>query len=74
MNEEKNLLAKQSHGSARCTFEVIIRTTQNATWQGHIHWTDTNQKQSFRSVLEMLTLMDEALVQTIGDVEPINWS
>jgi len=43
------------------TFVVDIKFRQNATWQGCIHWVDKNKKQTFRSALEMLRLMDEAM-------------
>ena len=46
---------------ARCTFEINVRFRQNATWQGQILWAEKNIRQNFRSVLEMLKLMDEAL-------------
>jgi len=48
-------------GGTKSTFEVSIRFRQNATWQGHIVWVEKNLKQNFRSDLEMLKLMDEAL-------------
>ena len=47
--------------SSKCTFEITVKSRQNATWQGQILWADKNTRQSFRSVLEMLKLMDEAL-------------
>ena len=47
--------------SSKCTFEITVKSRQNATWQGQILWAEKNTKQSFRSVLEMLKLMDEAL-------------
>ena len=50
---------------SRCTFEINVRFRQNATWQGQILWAEKNMRQNFRSVLEMLKLMDEAL--TDGD-------
>ena len=43
------------------TFEVTIRFTQFSSWQGQIHWIEKDQKQNFRSALEMLMIMDEAL-------------
>ena len=73
MKDSIRTSALQDQGSAKCTFEVVIRNTQNATWQGHLFWVDSNRRQSFRSVLEMLTLMDEALIETIGDSEQVNW-
>jgi len=68
---------KQQHqtdaGHTKCTFEVSVRATQNATWQGQIYWANTNSKQHFRSVLEMLSLMDEALAEIEGDPGPVGW-
>jgi len=48
---------------------------QNATWQGRIHWLEKNQDQNFRSVLEMLKLMDEALADDLEEAgaETVNW-
>lgn len=43
------------------TFSIRILFRQNATWQGTLTWTDGNQEVSFRSVLELILLMDNAL-------------
>lgn len=43
------------------TFEIKILFRQNASWQGLIVWQDHSKEESFRSVLEMITLMDSAL-------------
>ena len=42
------------------TFIVEIIDRQKYTWQGQIHWIEKNEKVSFRSVMEMLRLMDSA--------------
>ncbi|MCL2249531.1 MAG: hypothetical protein FWC13_09695 [Oscillospiraceae bacterium] len=55
------------------TFEISVKFMQNATWQGQIHWIERNQKQHFRSALEMLKLMDEALTESQQDKKAINW-
>lgn len=34
---------------------------QNNTWQGEVLWAEQNQKQYFRSALELLSLMDSAV-------------
>jgi len=60
-------------GSAKCTFEITVKFQQNSTWQGLIHWLDTDRKQNFRSTLEMLKLMDEAIVEDSEDEKPISW-
>lgn len=46
---------------ARGTFWVKVLFRQHASWQGTILWADKNKKQYFRSALEMIKLMDEAL-------------
>ena len=51
---------KKRPENSQCTFEIVVKFKQNATWQGHIHWVEKDKKQNFRSVLEMLKLMDEA--------------
>ncbi len=43
------------------TFSLRILFRQNASWQGSIVWLDKNQEQSFRSVLELILLFDNAL-------------
>ncbi len=47
----------------QATFIIQIRFRQNATWQGTITWSEKKQVQHFRSALEMIRLMDEALGQ-----------
>ena len=44
------------------TFAVRILFRQNASWQGQITWLEGKKEQSFRSVLELLLLMNSALV------------
>lgn len=39
------------------TFIIEVCDTQNQTWQGNIEWVQGQQKESFRSVLELLRLM-----------------
>ena len=60
-------------GSTKGTFEISVKFMQNSTWQGQIHWVEKNQKQSFRSALEMLKLMDEALTDSAEGSQVINW-
>jgi len=59
--------------STKGTFEITVKFMQNSTWQGQIHWIDKNQKQNFRSALEMLKLMDEALTEGGDGTQVINW-
>ena len=43
------------------TFVVQILNTQNATWQGTVTWTDGKRRESFRSELELIKLIDSAV-------------
>lgn len=43
------------------TFIVHVRYRQNATWQGDVIWAEKNERQGFRSALELLKLIDSAL-------------
>jgi len=61
MKNSQLLETRREAGSVKGTFEISVMFTQNSTWQGQIHWVEKNQKKKFRSALEMLKLMDEAL-------------
>lgn len=43
------------------TFSVKVQFRRNASWQGVICWIDKNKEEYFRSTLEMIMLMDNAL-------------
>lgn len=43
------------------SFSLCIRFRQNSSWQGSLHWLEKGLKQNFRSVLELIFLMDSAL-------------
>ena len=45
----------------KATFEVRVLFRQHTSWQGVITWLERNAEQSFRSVLELVLLMDSAL-------------
>ncbi len=51
-------------GSQRSTFIVKVDHCQNSTWQGRITWAEENKQVTFRSTLELLKLMNEAVEQT----------
>ena len=60
-------------GSTKCTFQIKVKFMQNASWQGEIYWVEENKKQNFRSDLEMIRLMDEALIDVTEDYKPLSW-
>jgi len=58
----------------RSTFVVNVLFRQNATWQGTINWVDKKQTKRFRSSLELMRLIDEALETEFGaDEEYTGW-
>ena len=48
------------------TFLVRVLFRQNASWQGSIQWLDGKASRPFRSLLEMILLINEALETTGG--------
>ena len=48
------------------TFVLRILFRQNASWQGSVTWVEQKQEESFRSVFELLLLMDSALCDSGG--------
>ena len=43
------------------TFIVEVIDHQKSTWQGQVYWIQGDKKISFRSVMELLHLMDSAI-------------
>ena len=48
-----------AHGNV-ATFRVRIKFRQNASWQGELYWVEKNKEENFRSVLELLMLIDSS--------------
>lgn len=57
---DKELLGH--HGKAE-TFIVRVQHRQNNTWQGRITWADKNKTLNFRSIWEMVHLMEDAIYE-----------
>lgn len=45
------------------TFVVQINSQEKGTWQGQVTWLDESKSMGFRSMLELIRLMDSALNQ-----------
>lgn len=45
------------------TFTLKILFRQNGSWQGKLGWSEKNQEETFRSALELIKMMDNALPQ-----------
>lgn len=48
------------------TFELQVLFRQHSSWQGVLFWKEQHREQSFRSVLELILLMDSALREKEG--------
>lgn len=48
------------------TFVVRVYFRRNVSWQGRVTWLDEERTQNFRSVLELICLMDSALSESCG--------
>ncbi len=56
-------MKKRFDQGASATFVVRIQNNQNGTWQGRITYADEERTQYFRSMLEMIKLIDDAVGQ-----------
>ena len=51
----------QSRSGEKATFLIRLMFRQHASWQGSVTWVEGKGEQTFRSVLELVLLMDSAL-------------
>ncbi len=56
-----NNKGKPAQQAGLATFVIRIRHRENSTWQGDIFWAEENRSEEFRSMLEMVHLIDSAL-------------
>lgn len=47
------------------TFILEINDTQNGSWQGQLEWIQGREKQYFRSVMELLELINSTMENRI---------
>ena len=45
------------------TFIIEVIDTKDSTWQGKVSWVDGKKEQTFRSVMELLRLVDSVVAQ-----------
>lgn len=55
------LSSPRIHRGNLATFSLQICYRRNASWQGRLFWRERGDTQSFRSVLELVVLLDSAL-------------
>lgn len=60
------MMADNSVTKNRGTFLIDIYNRQNATWQGTLTWINRDEKQHFRSALELIKMIDNALEEAEG--------
>lgn len=69
-NDDIEKLSGKIGGS---TFLIRIYFKQHANWQGTIQWLETNKTIPFRSVLELISLLNEAVDQCSPDNEGLDF-
>lgn len=47
----------------RQTFIIEVLDTKNSSWQGKVNWVDGKKEQTFRSVMELLRLIDSVVAE-----------
>lgn len=53
-------VARTNMRGKKATFRVKVMFRQNASWQGTVCWVEKNREESFRSVLELMMLIDSS--------------
>ena len=59
--KEPEAITDGIRGGKTATFTLRILFRKNASWQGVVTWIEGRAEESFRSVLELLLLMDSAM-------------
>lgn len=59
--EKDHVMIKSSYGNDNQSFVIEIKSRENRTWQGTITWVEGKKQENFRSVLELIRLMDSTL-------------
>ncbi len=54
-----------SENGKLATFTLRVMFRQNASWQGTVRWMEQNKTENFRSVLELIHLLDSVKVKSI---------
>jgi hypothetical protein len=77
--KKKGSLIKMEKGklelkSGDATFTIHVQFRQNASWQGTISWIQGNKTQRFRSELEMIKLMIDAMDYEKSNDGLASWS
>lgn len=60
-NRPLPLIPVESNGDHMAVFRIQVLFREHHTWQGRLVWEDEKREAVFRSVLELIQLMDEIL-------------
>lgn len=63
----KVLAENEARVGKLATFQLRVLFRQNADWQGFVTWVEGEREESFRGVLELILLMDSAIVDTMKE-------
>lgn len=69
MSDDKKTFPEKGE---KATFIVHVQFRRNVSWQGVIRWVEQNKEQRFRSTLELIKLMDDAIGED-AEVEFCRW-
>ena len=60
----ENICGMEEGMNRKETFVVHIISQENATWQGQVTWLGREETLNFRSFLELVKLMDDAMAES----------
>jgi hypothetical protein len=60
---------KNHRKGSKGTFIIKVEESQRGTWQGKVVWAEAETTEHFRSALELLQLVDEAINAAKGNIE-----
>ncbi len=60
-SEEEKLPETKHPAAAKASFKLRVIFRQNASWQGSVAWIEGGSEAPFRSVFELMNLMDDVL-------------
>ncbi len=58
---KNNLKPDLKEVTGKPDFLISLNLRQNASWQGELHWLNAERRVRFRSLLEMINLLQEAI-------------
>jgi hypothetical protein len=62
----------ENPSAGKSTFIVQVQFNQNESWQGTVAWTEQKKEKRFRSTLELIRLIDQAITSGQGNEESMS--